>query len=144
MKGATRMMSGLLLAILVGGGASEAKLNAQSGPGEIFTVPFAFAAQGHEIQAGTYEVRRDSSQFLITISNVKTGEKQMFSVRPEGRSAVPQKGLLVFQGCGDRKELGEFHVRGTNLYSTMIESRRKNSPEVEGCSREETVTLAAR
>ena len=144
MKRVKSMMAGSLLAVLIAGGPFEARLNAQSMQGEIFTVPFAFTAQGHEVQPGTYEVRRDSSPFLMSLQNVKTGEKQFFSVRPEQRSAVPAEGMLVFEECGDRKKLSEFHIRGTNLYSATINSRRRESPEVESCSRPETVTLAAR
>lgn len=144
MKRFTMMMGALLLAVLMLGGASEAKLNAQIGPGEIFTVPFAFTADGHEIQAGTYEIRRDSSQFLLSIQNLRTGEKQLFNVRPERRSAVPARGLLVFHGCGERKELSEFHVRGTNFYSAAIVSGRSKDSEVENCPSLEDLTLAAR
>ena len=138
------MMAALLLAVLMVGGASEARLNAQDGLGEIFTVPFAFTADGHEIQAGTYEIRRDSSQFLLSIQNLKTGEKQLFSVRPEQRSAVPARGLLVFHGCGERKELSEFHIRGTSLYSAAIDSGRSIGSEIENCPHPENVTSAAR
>jgi hypothetical protein len=144
MKRFTSMMPALLLAVLMVGGASEAKLNAQDRLGEIFTVPFAFTADGHEVQAGTYEIRRDSSQFLLSIQNLKTGEKQLFSVRPEQRSVVLAMGLLVFRGCGERKELSEFHVRGTNLYSAAIDSGRSKNSEIENCPRPENVTLAAR
>jgi hypothetical protein len=144
MKRITSMMAASLAAVLVAGGASEARLHAQIGPGEIFTVPFAFTADGRQIQPGTYEIRRGSSQFLMSIENVNTGEKQLFSVRPEERSAAPRKGLLVFQGCGDRKELSEFHVRGSNLFSATIDSGRRTTPEVEDCSRIDTVTVAAR
>ena len=144
MKRATSMVGRLLLAVLIAGGVCGVRLTAQSETGEIFTVPFAFTVDGQEIQPGIYELRRDSNQFLISMRNVKTGEKQLFSVRPEERSAVPAKGLLVFERCGDRKDLSEFHIRGTNSYSATINGGRRKSPEVESCSRPDTVTLAAR
>jgi hypothetical protein len=144
MKRFTIMMAASLLAVLIAGGASEATLNAQDGLGEIFTVPFGFTADGHKIQPGIYEIRRDSSQFLLSIQNLKTGEKQLFSVRPEQRTDVPAQGLLVFHECGDRKELSEFHLRGTNLYSATIDWGRKKSAESESCSGQNTMTLAAR
>ncbi|MBS1804076.1 MAG: hypothetical protein JST28_11965 [Acidobacteria bacterium] len=144
MKRATSMMAGMLLAVLIAGGAAGTKSSAQSVSGEVFTVPFAFTADGHEVEPGTYEVRRDSSQFVMSIQNVKTGEKQLFPVRPESRPAVHQKGLLVFQQCGDRKSLSEFHVRGTSLYSATVTSGRKRNFEVESCSRPETLALASR
>lgn len=144
MKHATSMMAGLLLIGLIAGGGSETKLNAQSETGEIFTVPFAFAADGHMIQPGTYEVRHDFSRFLLSVQNVKTGEKQLLSVRPEERFSVPAKGLLVFERCGQRRELSEFHVRGTSLYSETTAQGRKKHTEVESCAEAGTVTLAAR
>jgi hypothetical protein len=119
-------------------------LSAQDVQGEIFTVPFTFTAEGHEIEPGTYEIRRDFSQFLMSIVNVKTGEKQLFSVRPETRAAIPEKGLLVFRGCGNRKTLSEFHVRGANLFSAAVEPGRRETPEMERCSRVDAVTIAAR
>lgn len=144
MKQVTSMMAGVLLAVTFTGGLFEARANAQEAMGEIFTVPFEFTADGHEVQAGTYEIRRESSQFLLSIENVKTGEKQLFSIRPEQRSAVPSKGLLVFRQCRERKQLSEFHVRGTNLYSSTIDLTRRENSELESCSQPGTVTLAAR
>ncbi|WP_109487325.1 hypothetical protein [Occallatibacter savannae] len=144
MKQVTSIMSGILLAFVIAGGSGGARANAQDGTGEIFTVPFAFTVDGHDIQPGTYEVRRDLSPFLLSVENVKTGEKELFSVRPEQRRAIPAKGLLVFQRCGDRNKLSEFHVPGTNLYSATIDARPRKSTEVESCSRAETMTIAAR
>jgi hypothetical protein len=144
MKRITSIVAGSLLAVLIAVGASEEKLNAQNGSGEIFTVPFAFTTDGHEIQPGTYEIRRQASPFLISIENVQTGDQQLFSVRPQGSAAVPAKGLLVFSRCGDQRQLSEFHIRGTNLYSATIEPRRKKNPETEHCSASDTSTVAAR
>jgi len=144
MKSIESIMTGVLLTGLAVGGTFGARAAAQDGTGEIFTVPFSFIADGHEIRPGTYEIRRESSQFLLSIQDVKTGEKQLFSVRPEQRSAVPENGLLVFQQCGERKQLSEFHLRGTNLYSATIDSTPRESSELESCSKPGTVTIAAR
>lgn len=144
MKQVSSVMAGLLLAVMFASGSFEARATAQDATGEIFTVPFEFTADGHEIQPGTYEIRRDSSQFLLSIQNVKTGEKQLFSVRPEQCAAVPDKGLLVFQQCGARKQLSEFHIRGTNLYGATIDSKPRKTSDLESCSRPDTVTIAAR
>ncbi len=144
MKQVSSIMAGVLLAITFAGGSFGRRATAQDAWGEIFTVPFAFSADGHEVQPGTYEIRRDSSQFLLSIENVKTGEKQMFSVRPEQHSTVPGKGLLVFERCGERRELSEFHVRGTNLFSATIDSKPRKNSDSESCSQSNTVTIAAR
>jgi hypothetical protein len=143
MKSITSIVAGSLLAVLIAGGASTTQLQAQNAPGEIFAVPFAFTVGGQEIKPGRYEVRRDASEYAISIQNLQTGEKQLFSVRPEERSAVPAKGLLVFRQCGDRKDLAEFHIRGTSLYSATIQLHKKNS-ELERCSHSDMTTLAAR
>ena len=143
MKRIKSIMAGSILAVLIAEGALTAQLRAQFAPGEVFTVPFAFTAEGHEIAPGTYEVRRDSS-YLISIQNVKTGEKQLFSARPEGNAAISVKGLLVFQRCGDRAELSEFHIQGTTFYSVTIEGHGKRSSEVERCSAPDTTRVAAR
>lgn len=145
MKRIAMRMAGLVFAVLIaeGGWTAQARA-AQFEPGETFNVPFAFTADGHKVVPGTYEVWRESSENVISIENVKTGKKQLFSVRPEGQAVVPAKGLLVFHGCGNRKDLAEFHVRGTSLYSaTMGSGRRKNS-DVESCPSSDTTTLAAR
>lgn len=144
MKQVSSIMAGLLMVATFATGSLGATAAAQDATGEIFTVPFAFTADGHEIQPGTYEIRRESSQFLLSIENVKTGEKELFSARPEQRAAVPAKGLLVFQRCGERKELSEFHTRGTNLYSATMDAKLRKSLELESCSRSNTVTVAAR
>jgi hypothetical protein len=144
MKRITSIMAGSLFAVLIAGGAFTAELKAQNAPGEIFTVPFAFTADGHEIGPGTYEVRRDMSERLISIQNVETGEKDLISVRPEERSTISGKGLLVFQRCGDRRGLSEFHIRGKSLYSATITPRRNKNVEIENCSMNGTTTVAAR
>jgi hypothetical protein len=144
MKRNVSMMAGSLLAVLIAAGGFQAKLSAQDPSGEIFTVPFAFTADGHSIEPGTYEIRRSMNPFLISIENLRTGDKQLFSVRPEGSKAVPEKGLLVFSRCGEQRKLSEFHIRGTNLYSTTIDPRRSRNSEIYRCSPSGITTIAAR
>jgi hypothetical protein len=144
MKRILSMVSGLILTVLIAGGGFTPSLRAQNEPGEIFTVPFAFTADGHEIGPGTYEVRRDSSQFLVSIRNVETADEQSFNVRPEQHRTIPSKGILVFHQCGDRKALTEFHVRGSKFYSATISARHKTDSEVGNCSPADTTTVAAR
>jgi hypothetical protein len=144
MKRVTSIVAGSLFAVLIAGGALTAELEAQSTPGEIFTVPFIFTADGIEIGPGTYEVRHDMSQHVMSIQNVETGEKDLISVRPEERSAISGKGLLVFHRCGDRNYLSEFYLRGTNLYSATITPSPKKNVEIESCSMTGTTTVAAR
>ena len=144
MKRITSIVAGSAFAVLTACGTFSAVLSAQDALGEIFTVPFAFTAGGHEIGPGTYEVRRAMSQRLISIQNVQTGEKELFSVRPEDRSSISGKGFLVFERCGDSRNLIEFHNRGTGLFSATIAPSRKKNLEVGSCSMSGTTTVAAR
>src|SRR5689334_5729361 len=144
MKRITSIAVGSAFAVLTACGTFTAVLSAQDALGEIFTVPFAFTAGGHEIGPGTYEVRRAMSQRLMSIQNVQTGEKELFSVRPEGRSSISGKGFLVFERCGESRNLIEFHNRGTGLYSATIAPIRKKNLEVGSCSMSGTTTVAAR
>jgi len=144
MKRITSIMAGSLLGIVLAGGAGEARLDAQDPSGEIFTVPFGFTADGHLIEPGTYEVRRAGGPFLISIENVDTGAKQLFSVRPDASQGIPGKGLLVFSRCGDQRQLSEFHIRGTSQFSATIEAGKKKNSDGERCSSSDRTTIAAR
>lgn len=144
MKRITSIVAGSLFAVLIAGGAFTAKLTAQNEPGAIFSVPFAFTADGQKVPAGTYEVNLVSSPYLMSIRNLETGEKQFMSVRPEQQRNSPSKGVLVFDRCGQREDLREFHIPGTNLYSATISPKRARNSEVESCSYGDTMTVAAR
>jgi hypothetical protein len=144
MKRITSIVTGSLVAALFASGALTINLNAQNEPGEIFMVPFAFTADGHNVEAGTYEVNLVSNQYLMSIRNVKTGDEQVFNVLPEQRRAIASQGLLVFHDCGRRKELTEFHIPGTNLYSATVAPRHTESSQLESCTADDTTTIAAR
>ena len=144
MKRLTSIVTGSFIAVLFGCGALIANANAQAEPGEIFTVPFAFTADGHNVAAGTYEISLVSNHYLISIRNVQTGKEQFFTVIPEQQLTIASQGLLVFHRCGQRKDLTEFHIPGTDLYSTTIAPRHANASELESCSPESTTTIAAR
>jgi hypothetical protein len=135
---------GSLFAILIMGGPFAARLHAQDDLGVVFSVPFAFSVDGHTITAGNYKFNLDSSQYLMSIRNLKTGDLQIFSVHPEQERAIGSRGHLVFNGCGDYRYLTEFHIPGTNLYSmTMTPGRVKNA-EAKACPTSDSVFLAAR
>jgi hypothetical protein len=144
MKRIRSIMTGSFLAVLIVCGGCSPKMRAQTEPGAIFSVPFAFTTNGHQVGAGTYEIRRLSNPFFISLRNVETGAKDLFSVRPEEQRKVPAKGLLVFHRCGQHIDLTEFHIAGTNLYSVAIPPRHARNSEIEGCSPAETMTVAAR
>jgi hypothetical protein len=144
MKRIGSIIIGSLFAALFAGGALNANARAQTEPGVIFTVPFAFTADGHSIAAGTYEINLISNQYLMSIRNVQTGKEQFFTVLPQQQRTIASQGLLVFHGCGPRKNLTEFHIPGSNLYSTTIAPRHAGTSESESCSPDATTTIAAR
>jgi hypothetical protein len=144
MKRITSIIAGSLFTVLIAGGTFPTNLHAQSEPGLTFSVPFAFWTNGHHIPAGTYQVTLDSGQFLISIRNIKTGAKQLFSVRPEQRGAITERGVLVFHNCGERKDLTEFHIPGTDAYSATMTPHGAGNIEANNCRANDTMTLAAR
>lgn len=144
MKRITSIVAAYLLAVLIGTGVFSSSANAQTEPAQVFSVPFPFTVDTHVIDAGTYEINRGSNQFLISIRNLQTGEQQLFAVRPEQQRTISSHGVLVFHRCGPRRDLAEFHVPGTNLYSTIIPPRQTAASDLERCSEGDTTTLAAR
>ncbi len=144
MKRIRSIIVGSLAAILVAGGTSEGKLIAQNGPGVIFSVPFAFTADGNKIAAGTYELNLVSNEFMMSIRNLETGDTQVFNVHPEQQRAIESRGRLIFHRCGGHMDLAEFHVPGTNLYSETITPGGVKNAEVKSCPTADAVFLAAR
>lgn len=142
MKRMTSVVVGSLFAILIVSGAFTAKLQAQEEPGIIFSVPFAFSTDGHNIPAGRYEINLVLNHYLMSIRNLQTGDVQIFSVRPEQQRTIASKGLLIFHRCGDRKDLVEFHIPGSDIYSETIAPRRLRN--LEACQTTGNLTVAAR
>jgi hypothetical protein len=145
MKRINSIIAGSLFAILIiGGGPLAARLHAQDDPGVSFSIPFAFSLDGQNVAAGSYKLNLVSSQFMMSIRNLKTGDLQYFSVHPQEERAIEAHGRLVFDGCGGHRYLAEFHVPGTNTYSmTMTPGRVKNA-EAKACPTTDSVFLAAR
>ena len=144
MKRMSSIIVGSLVAVLIVGGTFAAKLHAQSGPGVVFSVPFAFTADGRNIAAGTYELNLVANKFMMSIRNVETGDMQVFSVHPEEQRAIESKARLIFHNCGGHMDLTEFHVPGTNLFSETMPPRGLKNLEAKVCPATDFVTLASR
>lgn len=144
MKRMSSIIVGSLVAVLIAGGAFAVKLHAQNGLGVVFSVPFAFTADGRDIAAGTYELNLASNKFMMSIRNVETGDMQVFTVHPEEQRAIDSHGRLVFHSCGGHMDLTEFHVPGTNLFSETIPPRRLQNMEAKACHAPDSVTMASR
>lgn len=143
MKRIYSIIGGSLFAILIMGGLFASRSDAQDDPGVVFNVPFAFSVDGHNIVAGNYKLKLVSSQYMMSIRNLKTGDLQFFSVLPEQERAIESRGHLVFNGCGDHRYLTEFHVPGTNLYSSTMTPDRVKHAEAKACLMTDSVFLAA-
>lgn len=144
MKRISSIVAGSLFVVLIMGGTFAARVQAQDEPGVTFKVPFAFSADGQNIPAGTYQVNLVSNQYQMKIRNVQTGDQRFLHVRPEQQRTVASRGLLVFHRCGDRKDLAEFHIPGTSVYSEMIAPRGVKDMESKSCSAPGTLTVASR
>jgi hypothetical protein len=144
MKRIHSIIAGSLFAILVLSCGFATRLQAQDEPAVTFSIPFAFSTAGRTIPAGTYQLNLVEGQHLMSILNVKTGDMQVFSVFPDQQKSIESHGRLIFNRCGDRNELAEFHIPGTNFYSRMVPSRADRKLEAKACPLDQTVTLASR
>lgn len=144
MKHINSIIARSLFAILIMGSPFATRLHAQDDLGVVFSVPFAFSVDGHNIAAGNYQLNLDSGQYLMSIRNLKTGDLEIFSVHPEQERAIESLGRLVFNGCGSHRYLTEFHIPGTNLYSSMMTPGRVKNAEAKACPTTDSVFLAAR
>jgi len=118
----------LLLAILIAGGTLATDLHAQSDEITV-NVPFAFIVGTHTIAPGTYRFSLMSSEFLLSVVNTKTGDKQIFDVRPELQNTPHARGRLIFRKSADRPTLCEIHFSRTETFSELIESSCLGSTE---------------
>lgn len=141
MKRMTSIIVTSLFAILGSSGPLAATASAQYDPGITVEVPFAFSADGHEIAAGTYELQLISSNFLMSVRNVNTGNEQLFPVHPEQDRKVESQGRLIFEVCAGHNYLKEIRVPGTNLFSETNEHGKRDA---EACSNGEATTIALR
>jgi hypothetical protein len=143
MKRITSIIVKSLFAILISGGLS-ATANAQYDPGITIDIPFAFSANGQEIAAGTYQLQLISSNFLMSVRNVKTGNQQMITVHPAEARQISSEARLAFQVCEGHSYLTEVHVPGTNLFSETVNGHTLNDARTNACSRDDSITIALR
>lgn len=144
MKRIRSIIVGSLFGLLIMSSPFAARLNAQDESGAVFTVPFAFSVDGHNIDAGSYELKLVSSEYMISVRDLKTGALQFFSVHPDQQRKFETRDRLVFNGCGDHRYLTEFHIRGTNLFSSTNTPGRVKDAEAKACPATDAVFLAAR
>ena len=137
-----------LVTILVGSGILAADLQAQSVAITV-SVPFPFTVSAQSIAPGTYRFslvssRMESSQFLLSMTNVKTGDMEMFDVRPEWQNTFEQHGHLVFHCTAGLRVLNEVHFPGSDEFSELIQRRHWEGAEATPSSKSNGVCLAQR
>jgi hypothetical protein len=111
------------LAMLLMGATLATSLHAQSDNAITVSVPFRFTIGTETIAPGTYQFSLPSSQFLLSVVNVKTGNTEVFTVRPEQQRGIKQRGRLVFRDSEGSSVLNEIHFPGTGMFSEVIQRR---------------------
>lgn len=112
-----------LVALLIGGAMLVTNLHAQDDAMTI-SVPFAFTVGTQSKAPGTYQFKLVSSQFLLSVTNVKTGEMEVFSVHPQQQRTYEERGHLAFRKAAGHSFLNEVHFRGTDVFSEVVQAPR--------------------
>jgi hypothetical protein len=133
-----------LVTLLIGSAMLATNLQAQSDDAITVRVPFSFTVGTQSIAPGTYQFSLLSSQFLLSVVNVKTGDGKMFSVHPEQERVVDQHGLLVFRNTEGSSVLNEIHFPGTKMFSEVIQRRGAGRIEAKGSSNGSSISIAQR
>lgn len=109
-----------LFALLIIGGSLSSSMQAQNDAVTV-TVPFRFAVGTHSNAPGTYHFSLESSQYLLSVTNVKTGDVEMFDVRPERQSKFERRGHLIFRDSSGHNVLHEVHFPHTDTFAELID-----------------------
>jgi hypothetical protein len=133
-----------LVTLLIGSATLAPNLQAQGNDAITFRVPFSFTVGTQSIAPGTYQFSLLSNQFLLSVLNVKTGHKEIFTVRPERQRAPDQLGRLVFRNSEGSSVLYEVHFPGTGLSSEVIQRRDDRRLETKRSSSDSSISVAQR
>jgi hypothetical protein len=112
-----------LVTLLIDSATLAPNLQAQGDDAITLRVPFSFTVGTESIAPGTYQFSLLSSQFLLSVVNVKTGDTEIFTVRPERQRVPDQHGRLVFRNSEGSSVLNEVHFPGAGLFSEVIQRR---------------------
>ena len=132
-----------LATLLIGSATLATNLHGQSNAVTV-SVPFRFAVGTTTIAPGTYQFSLPSSQFMLSVVNVKTGATKIFPVRPERQRGIEQRGRLVFRDAGGDNILNEIHFPGTRVFSEVIQRRRARTMEAKKPSTDNSNSVAQR
>jgi hypothetical protein len=133
-----------LATVLIGCGTLAGNLQAQSDSSVTVSVPFPFTVGTQSIAPGTYQFRLLSSQFLLSVLNVKTGAREMFAVHPERQSAFEQQGRAVFHSSEGRSALSQIYFPGSDTFSEVSQRHEARRLEAKRSSTDNTISVAQR
>jgi len=149
MKRISSLVIKSLIAILIVSGTLAVNLEAQSDAAITVSVPFPFTVGAQSVAPGTYRFSLDSSRlepnpFLLSVLNVKTGQMEMFAVRPERQGRFEEHGRLMFRNSAGRRVLAEVHFPGTDTFSELTQRTRADTMEAKRSSTDSSVSVAQR
>jgi len=129
---------------LAGSGMLAISLQAQSDSAVTASIPFPFTVGTQSIAPGTYEFSLVSSQFLLSVRNVRNGHQEFFIVHPEQENALHPRGRVVFQKSEDARRLDEIHFPGADSFAQLTLSQHPTAIEAATSSPGDTVSVAQR
>jgi hypothetical protein len=132
-----------LLMLVIGSGTLATNLQAQSDKVAAI-VPFPFTVGTQSFAPGTYEFSLVSSQFLLSVLNMKTGEMEMFDVRPERQRTLEQHGRLLFRESEGGSILNEVHFLGDRTFTEVVQRHGAGRIEAKNSSPEISIFVAQR
>lgn len=129
MKRITSLFAKSLFTLLIAGGTLATHLQAQNESMTV-TVPFPFTVGTQCIAPGTYRFSLITSQYMLSVVNLKTGYKEIFAVHPEDQPRSEPSGRLVFRGSDGPRILDELHFAGSDQFSELNKQRHAASPSL--------------
>ena len=130
--------------ILAGCGTLAFNLHAQTESAVTVSVPIPFTVGTRSIAPGTYQFSLVSSSFLLSVRDVKTGNREMFMVRPEKEHSTPVRGRLIFQNCDVHCALDQIHFPGGDTFTQLIQPRGADRLEAKKSSPGASISVAQR
>jgi hypothetical protein len=133
-----------LVTLLMSSATLATNLHAQNDDAITVRVPFSFTVGTQSIAPGTYQFSLNYSQFLLSVFNVKTGDREMFNVHPEPQRGTEQRGRVVFRNDEQSTILNEVHFPGTELFSEVIQRHGAGRIEAKRSSTDDLISIAQR
>jgi hypothetical protein len=144
MKRISSLIAKSLVSILIGTGSLASNLQAQSDLVVTANIPFPFTVGTHTMAAGTYEFSLVSSQFLVSVLNVKTGHQEMFPAYPKQQLAPEERGRVKFQNSDAYRVLSEIHFPGTDRFIEVSQRHGVGTMEAKSSPAAKSITVAQR